>query len=48
MREVTDAEIEAAAQAIRDLFKADGPLDPTPRAIAKAALEAAAKVELEK
>lgn len=40
MREITDAEIEAAARALRDLFQADGPLDPTAREIAKAALEA--------
>lgn len=42
---VTDAKIEAAAKAIRDLYESLAPDDATPRQIAKVALEAAAKVE---
>lgn len=43
---VTDAKIEAAAKAIRDLYESlQAPEDATPRQLAKVALEAAAKVE---
>ena len=46
MDKITDAKIEAAAKAIRDLYESlSAPEDATPRQIAKVALEAAAKVE---